>query len=130
MDLTAFLRARLDEDEAYLLELTEIGERKRDTATEADFAANMPAVRELLADPAVQRVMERQVALGYPPPNDVSRVLCEIEAKRAILAECDLLLKVGIAYPDEAGPASAALILRHLAAVYSGHPDYDPEWGR
>jgi hypothetical protein len=39
-----------------------------------------------------------------------------------------LLGYVGIAYPDEAGPESARVILQQLAAVYSDHPDYDPAW--
>ena len=139
-DLVAFLNARLDEDEAYLRELTEIGERKRDAMSEADIATNMPAFRELMTDPGVLRIMQRQAALGYAPPNDVSRLLREVEAKRAIVAihalsesmgsySCPVCITDREGYPEEwAGDDYPCPTLHHLAAVYSGHPDYQPEW--
>lgn len=132
--LAAFFAARLDEDETSLHELTEIGERKRDAATEADFAANMPAMRELLADPAVMQIMQRQVALGYSPPNDVSHVLREIAAKRAILTRYEFAWRqaeVNIGAEQEAWEKIAGALERDvidLAAVYSGHADYRDEW--
>ena len=51
--------------------------------------------------------------------HDPARVLREVEAKRAILAL------------REASPVGSPVLtfaLCHLAAVYSGHTDYDPAW--
>lgn len=51
--------------------------------------------------------------------HDPARVLREVEAKRAIVA---LTLNLTDGDPDEFST------LRHLAAVYSDHPDYDEAW--
>lgn len=132
MDLAAFLKARLDEDEAYLRELTEIGEHKRDAMSEADIAANMPAFQELMTDPGVLRIMQRQVALGYAPPNDVSRLLHEVEAKRAVLAAYERQFAERKSHPGDLAVSSALLalhgVVKALAIVYSDHPAYAPAW--
>jgi hypothetical protein len=102
-DLTAFVKARLDEDE-----------------------------RELKKDPPV--------GLGYA--NLSARVRREIAAKRAILAE-----HTEIGRNSKDGPTCNACVnieadpmfddiyvpypcktVRLLAAVYSDHPGYRPEW--
>jgi Family of unknown function (DUF6221) len=58
---------------------------------------------------------------------DPDRVLREVEAKRAILAEHDVRHD-----PCDAHNASLESIpcptLELLAAVYRDHPDYDPTW--
>ncbi len=117
MDLTGFLTARLDEDEHWA-HMAEAG-----WPPENALAAS--------ADPEHYPLMATDITPSkatFIRRHGPARVLREVEAKRKILAECDLLAKVGIAYPDEAGPNSAALILRALAAIYSDHPDYDPAW--
>jgi hypothetical protein len=82
-DLTAFLRARLDEDEGYL-------------------NSNR---HHLWTD----------------------RPLREVEAKRAILTEYAHVRKLQeLTGADQDGYRD--WVLRHLAAVYSDHPDYDPGW--
>ena len=86
-DLTEFLRARLDEDEA------------------ADLH-------------------ERKCSAGYyGAPCTCGwryRKVREIEAKRAILDD----------HESEDGPyfSGSYPALRRLAAIYSDHPDYRPEW--
>jgi len=56
-----------------------------------------------------------------------ARALREVAAKRAILARHE----PGVTYPDECGLDSEPFPcadLMNLAAVYSGHPDYQSEW--
>lgn len=61
--------------------------------------------------------------------HDPQDVIADCEAKLAILDECDLLLKVGIAYPDEAGPESATRIVRLMAQGYRHRDGYTQHWG-
>jgi hypothetical protein len=100
IDLAAFLNARLDEDEHWA-HMTSPG-----WPSEVTFI------------------------LRYDP----ARVFREVEAGRAILARyADCLLRM----EDPDYPAAVArdqareyedFVLPNLAAVYSGHPDYNPEW--
>ncbi len=57
---------------------------------------------------------DRELAEGV----DTSRATRDVDAKRAILAEIATL---------ESWTEQDSL-LRILTAVYSDHPDYDPEW--
>lgn len=60
-----------------------------------------------------------------------SRVLADVAAKRAIVQECD---KYITAYQEATGPHPGHggplgwRMLKTLAAVYSDHQDYLPEW--
>ena len=108
-DLTAFLTARLDEDEA----------------SARDVRYIWPTSFEITLNPA--------------------RVLREVEAGRAILTlhnrthECPIgsaeqsavkgpWLYIASEHVEVAGTEWPCTTLRHLAAVYSGHPDYRQEW--
>ncbi|SIO86469.1 hypothetical protein BQ8420_12160 [Nocardiopsis sp. JB363] len=57
------------------------------------------------------------------------RVLREFEGKRAILREYTDYV-TGWEEEREApdGVGALQIVIRHLAAVYSAHPDYDREW--
>jgi len=57
--------------------------------------------------------------------HDPARVLREIEAKRAILENSVFVMDkyAGGMYLDFVRET-----LRHLAAIYSDHPDYNPKW--
>jgi hypothetical protein len=106
-DLVTFLNARLDEDEA---------------------AAEVAGTDERM----------------WPLAPDPARVLREVKAERAILAEhmpreYDRYGRTGIycrtcvtdheAYMDDDAPDTwPCATVRHLAAVWDGHPDYRPEW--
>ncbi len=104
-DLAGFLTARLDEDEA---------------AAKAAFgpgiALNWPALPA-----AVDVFVDR-----YGP----LRAVREVEAKRKIVAE--YVAAQAWSYPpgdgDEAVQEALNSVVRHLAAVWSDHPDYDPAW--
>jgi hypothetical protein len=122
-DLTAFLAARLDEDEAAAKAALE---QSAEEGTQWWFD-----------DAAPETPREFHVAR-----HDPARVLREVEAGRTILAEhvpydctepkgqrcfrcaSDRAYRSGAAI-HEAWPC---LTLRILAAVYSDHPDYRPEW--
>ena len=113
-DLVKFLRERLDEDEA--------------------VAKQVAAGNGLLALVFAEH-SEVPRKLG-------ERMLAEVTAKRAILAEhSPHEVQEG---PEKGTQACGAETdwndsylmvaawpcptVRHLAAVYAGHPDYDPEW--
>jgi hypothetical protein len=94
-DLVMFLRARLAEDEA---------EARETSDADAEFWSDVKG------DGAY---FDR-----FAP----ARVLREVEAKRAILDDCERDLA------DDACDESARWRVRVLAAVYRDHPGYDPAW--
>jgi hypothetical protein len=95
-DLIAFLKARLDEDEA--------------RANGLFFACRIPGK---LPDFSSRGGPAAEVYWQHFTPD---RMIREVEAKRAIIAEHSPYF--GGSYPA----------LRHLAAIYSDHPDYRAEW--
>lgn len=102
-DLVAFVTARLDERAALA--------RAADGPT-WDFEAE-------LADAA------------HIDANDPAHVLREVAAMRAIVAAYEHKAESMARYPN-AGNASGLMsldgVLKHLAAIWDGHPDYRPEW--
>ena len=109
-DLVAFLRARLEEDRAY-----------------ADALAGEYAKM----GPVIEGVTENKLhALIY---HTARRTLREAGAKRAILNAYDANNSDAALHLD--GPTrkhgewdGLRFAVRQLAAVYSDHPDYQPEW--
>jgi hypothetical protein len=132
-DLAAFLAARLDEDEAAAKAAALVDAHY---GGRSSWAACFGMVTDA-ADPdwAVVDVAPHFFSADRDPVNahiarhDPARVLREVEAKRAILARCEY---VRAAFRDPASGlwqrTHADANLRHLAAVYSDHPDYDPAW--
>jgi hypothetical protein len=62
---------------------------------------------------------------------DPARVLREVEAGRAILAEYERLRKSYAAYPNAVNAASVAATqatIRILGTIARDHPDYRQEW--
>lgn len=116
MDLTEFLRARLDEDER-------VSKARIDGADWMDFAAikDLPP-RYPLHD-------------NYLPHFNPYRMLAEVEAKRRIL---DMAVNAEAAEVCSLGggreliPSAAAgtlfKVLRELAGPYADHPDFDRAW--
>lgn len=106
MGLVEFLRARLDEDEA---------------------AARSCAGPHWCGCAHVDFVMTAgRCDCGYP-----ARVLADVEAKRAFIEDANYVMR---SYendnaPDTYGGVSACdEMLKRLASVYAGHPDYDEAW--
>ena len=99
-DLAAFLKARLNEDEA------------------AAKAAAIPDGPEWsLPGPVPGEEQNAHIAR-----HDPARMLREVEAKRAILA---LLASAPV---EDVNVGIELEIQRHMAAVWSDHPDFDPAW--
>lgn len=70
-------------------------------------------------------------AYAYRYHIDASRVLAECEAKRRIVADFELLSDPGGLVDQLMLPSLREVLvtpLRHLAAIYAGHPDYREEW--
>ena len=114
LTLTAFLLARIAEDEA--------------AARSLGFATE-PKPGDYLYDHALSDC-DAHYHVGTPP----ARVLAECEAHRQIVERC-------IAEPYDCGKAHPTMdvyhpgghadedpTLRALAAVYADHPDYDEAW--
>jgi hypothetical protein len=112
-DLVAFLRARLDEDEAAAKAIVatfgQVGWMISENG-EFDFTITAGALAtEAIAD------AWNESAADWISRHDPARAFREVEAKRKILAE-----RYG-------GPGHQDMwetVVRHLAAVCSDHPDY------
>jgi hypothetical protein len=122
---TAFCQARLDEDEA------------------AARACQSPSPWCVSDHPAMSSVVDDATGApliyneGSPTPeeaahiarHDPARVLREVAAKRAVLLALYATGRPTTMSEQPSPTASLArLALRHMAAVWSDHPDYKPEW--
>ncbi len=114
-DLVAFLRARLGEDEAE----ARLAAREGGTWTQDDPVRFPGAISSLGGQVVYDEGAPDENQAPHIARHDPARVLREVEAKRAILAE-----RWG--GPDHQDMWEA--VSRHLAAVYRTHPDYDPAW--
>ena len=146
--MTAFAEVRLDDDERYLRTMIEVGGRQAADVTAADLADLTAVAISILSDPAAREVVLIWPDSGVMPPQELHRLLREVEIKRAILAlhkpdrqlndqwfghdvrceECG-----GIGGSVHTGPRGFQRswpcgTLRQLVAAWSGHPDYRQEW--
>jgi Family of unknown function (DUF6221) len=142
-DLVAFLKARLDEDEAR-------ARRKLEAAAEwpgqvwvtPRSEGVVPSVAVAEDAPKAPRRIWPQDENAYPhvdhgwvvhdtatcvwSADEARRQLREVEAKRLVMGIRDEAL--GGAAPDFRIADVLEEALRCLAAVYSDHPDYDEAW--
>lgn len=115
-ELTEFLNARLDEDE-----ISEVPGR---------YALDDLRLELKRDDPYMQHLSSRiEDGLDIQQMYWRQRAQREVAAKRAILKAYE-----GDGPNDYSQPPdywnALAIAVGHLAAAYSDHPDYDPEWGR
>ena len=137
----AFLKARLDEDEAAAGAALEPAPLLGDTVT-ASWHSDVEGccIQDDANGWVAERVPSRAVA-AHIALNDPARVLREVAAKRALIDaifgyEATIDGEWGDGHgpdqiaagmcPDHLPDEIAALLA--LAAVYSDHPDYDPAW--
>jgi hypothetical protein len=130
-DLLAFLRARLDEDEAVVRAAT-AGPWRHDPTKhhrlpgtaqfeEAVFAGPPGSAATCIAATGETGDAQSMADAAYIARHDPVRARAEAEAKRAIVDRYAWLHEHG----DTGG---AAWVLPLLALPYSSHPDYDESW--
>jgi hypothetical protein len=124
--LIAFLRARLDEDEAAAQKAASGDGR---FGGRAHWSALGHGIVTDVADPDWGVVdlgpyIDDDALAEHIARHDPARALRDVEAKRAMIAE---LTRWPFDYRPEADDATR-LFVRLLGSVYSDHPDYLPEW--
>ncbi|OQQ32280.1 hypothetical protein A6411_10770 [Prescottella equi] len=139
-DIVEFLRARLDEDEA----VARAASPQDDPVWWVDFTGvdDRPNIQTRVDDLFGPW---RTVAYGVAETDayhiarhDPARVLREVEAKRAILAQEEEArahydhIKSSATYPgveiSMGHVVALATVIRHLASAYADHPDFQQEW--
>ena len=131
MELSSFIRARLDDDEAAA---KAAGLRAKSPWDKGDAAGSpLPsAVSMFDASDESFAVIRGSYVAGHVMRHDPARVLREVEAKRAIVAAYSEHADLDIADPEPeyayGHAAGLGFAVRQAAAVYSDHPDYQPEW--
>jgi hypothetical protein len=118
-DLIAFITARLDEDERVARDAT--------PGPWTDFSSRSYGVEQAAEGRRVvaERVHDYDDA-AHIARHDPARVLRDVAAKRRLLKECAWTANCG--KPDSAVVGLAVIVMRQLAAPYSGHPRYREEW--
>lgn len=115
-DLVAFLRGRLDDDEAAAR-----GCESPPPWSAATHGSDSWIVTDADGDPLIYDEGTPSLAeAAHIARHDPARVLREVEAKRAIVEHAE--------FWSENDQDAMAWVLRALAAVYSDHPDYQPGW--
>ena len=132
-DLIAFLNARFDEDEAAAQAAARDTER---FAGRANWSAAFGTIVTDAEDPGwaicdLAPFVDDECLARHIARHDPARVLREVAAKRAILAEYERVAGSAQAYPNNATITSlgaAQTVVKALGTVYSDHPDYRGEW--
>lgn len=126
-NLIEFLRARLDEDAA-LAEAASPGPWRLNAESDEVLAVDGITVAEGFALSGRQL----RATTGHIARHDPTRVLTEVEAKRGIIDW--YATRIGLAQGDDGDDyenvtgGTLEYVLRGLGIVYTGHPDYRPEW--
>jgi Family of unknown function (DUF6221) len=132
--LTAFLEARLAEDEATAREAA-AGDQARWKATgDLEPAVYVADGGPVAVGPWGGSLREDEAA--HIARHDPARVLRDVAAKRAILAMHAEFWRLYRTFEQAGEPGSISLgraqglsdVLRQMAAVYASHPDYRAEW--
>lgn len=115
-DLVAFLRARLDEDEAVARAAT-AGAWELVRAPDGSWYVD-PGDLDDVAN------VDRTADAEHIARHDPARVLRDVAANRAIVDECE---RMSQPFPAE-WLSPQGQILRALASTYADHPEYREEW--
>ena len=142
MTITEFLKARLDEDEAAALAWPEdergwkpVGNRNLRYGSGRSEQVGAVDVSGRVLDWWERIYVRRDIdgLTGHIARHDPARVLRDVAAKRAILemhtwtASLDGCWSCSGDHGADPTPAPCGT-LRHLAAVYAVHPDYNTKW--
>ncbi|MFG3311847.1 DUF6221 family protein [Streptomyces albidoflavus] len=124
-NLIAFLRARLDEDEA-VARAASPGPWRPDEEGDEVLAVDGIVVAEGFALSGRQL----RATVDHIARHDPARVLAEVEAKRRIVQAhakwCEGRCEAK--YPEGGFDAAHYWSVKSLAAVYADHPDYREGW--
>ena len=129
-DLIAFLRARLDEDEAVARNAAVLPHGAADWHTGAEGSVFAAEPSQLHVRGAILSLDDIGTHIARWDP---ARVLAEVEAKRRMIDGVhpqvvsleDAIHGEFSAYPEVDVPV---LLLKTLALPYASHADYRPEW--
>jgi len=131
--LIKFLRARLDEDQAVAI-VASPGPWSVDNTTypEAIYDADQATVISGGRWGGEASIFSLDEDAFHIARHDPSRVLAEVQAKRAILDELERLGHLPLSLPEDLQYVGAHQALlgaaRWLALPYQDHPDYREEW--
>ncbi len=133
MDLVTFLRERLDDDEMYarvssaIMERPERWVKTHGVVDDEVWRVHIPGVHSRM-------IASSAFAAAHIARHDPARVLREVAGKRAIVDLHVRMIETATGRPSafcdvcDAPSLWPCPTLRHLAAVYADHPDYDKEW--
>jgi Family of unknown function (DUF6221) len=138
-DLVEFLRARLDEDE-WVARAAGAGTWTRECDHVGWDGEKLPPSHDTCCVVAGDDIRIYDEG-GHDPEQanhiarwDPTRVLAEVEAKRDILDEAELMIGMTAADPDVRDHVESNRwmwkydILWPLVRVYADHPDFNPAW--
>lgn len=123
-DLVAFLRARLDEDEAAAQwAIEQVG----------DGHWQQRHVRIVTMDDRDREVADYAIVecIDHIVRHDPARVLADVEAKRRIVEDYEIYAREYREAPSpfaEGRRFAALLAVSRVADAHADHPDYDPAW--
>lgn len=133
-ELVTFLRARLDEDEAFMLTAIRLRDSGAMEAPPAQEGA-LALLDVVLDDPQSVEAITLFTRNGVRAPGEVERVLAEVDAKRSIVDLCEPQL-IEVTGPADVerqfitgeGAPWGLPVLQRLALPYADHPSYQESW--
>ena len=130
MDLTEFLSARLDEDEAVAKAAGGSGPDGQWARHEDEVGTGYGHLYDVGGDVVVyDEGAPGDLEFDHIARHDPARVLREVAAKRAVIEVYEAAAASDDPKVDYSiGMATMRMVLRSYATVWSGHPDYRPEW--
>lgn len=146
MTIVEFLRARLDEDEVAAKAAIDPSRPGTHWEWEAPDEGGDPEsprwLRTVEEFPTTSGVGDLpgfplgydckatpSAAMDHIARHDPARVLREIAAKRALIADYQRYEAERRRMMNGWAPSTESPVIKAFAAVYSDHPDFDPAWG-
>lgn len=127
-DIAEFLLARLSDDEYYLQEIIRMGEAKANSLGPNDMADVMSFAMTFATD-ELMGLIDRWMKTGIKTPNDVHRLLQEIELKRRIVQRyIQQAARQFESAMEEDRAWMLESVLFDLAQIYDQHPDFKEKW--
>jgi len=131
--LVAFLKARLDEDEQAARAAGDLGwsyDRETFTVRAEQWEVASRRRSTYPDDPAGATEPILDVHGAHIARHDPARVLAEVQAKRQMIRDIEVILSAAVMDLEIGGELAEAMreFLRLLALPYAGHESYQAEW--